>query len=123
MPKSTVPSPATVTALRFYGYPPAVIADWCGITYQQACRLKRGKSKPSKGTLKLFDLHAKGQVLTPDFHGFRISGDSIVDPEGNLTTAKLLRGYSLMMQFMAEITRDDAAMRARYREILEARFG
>lgn len=123
MPKSTVPQPVQITAARFYGYPPAQIAEWCGISYQQACRLKRGESKPTKGTLKLFELHRSGQVLSPAFAGFRISGDKIADPEGNLTTAAQLRMYGMMLQFMAEITRSDDSLRTRYRELLEANYG
>lgn len=123
MPKSTVAQPVQITAARFYGYPPAQIAEWCGVSYQQACRLKRGESKPSKGTLKLFDLHRSGQVLSPAFAEFRVAGNKIVDPEGNQTTASQLRMYGMMLQFLAEITRNDQALRTRYRELLGANYG
>lgn len=123
MPKSTLRKSAETTSLLFYSFPPALIAEWCQITYQQATRLKRGECTPPKGTWRLFQLYSKHQVLTPEFRGWRVVGNKIIDPEGNATTAGQLRAYALMMQLMAELTRDDQAKRDRFREILEVANG
>jgi len=113
-------NPRSSVSLLFYSYPPAVIAEWCGVTLHHAYRLKAGTSKPSKSVLKLFELHARNRILGPEWKGWRCLGGRLIDPEGLDFTQNRLRGYSMMMQYAAELARNagDSA-RDRYFELLE----
>ena len=71
-PCRPVVQPRSSVSLLFYSYPPRVIAEWCGLTLHHAYRLKAGTTKPSKSVLKLFELHARGRVLGPDWKGWRV---------------------------------------------------
>src|ERR1700752_1588663 len=92
------PNPRSSVSLLFYSYPPAIIAEWWGVTLHHAYRLKAGTTKPSKSVLKLFELHARGRILGPEWKRWRVQGDRLVDPEGGDFTEHRLRGYSMMMQ-------------------------
>jgi hypothetical protein len=45
-------------------------------------------------------LHRDGRVLTSEWDGWQVRRDWIVDPEGNQTDTRLLRGYMLMLQWV-----------------------
>ncbi len=70
--------------------------------------------------LKLFELHARSRVLGAEWKHWRIVDDRLIDPEGDDFTQNRLRGYSMMMQYAAELARnagEDA--RDRYFSLLE----
>lgn len=89
------------TAALFYGFPPELIARWCAVSKGTAYLYKIGQRKPSRQAVKLFVLHRDRQVLTPEWKGWLVKPDCLVDPEGNETTRNLLRGYGLLMQFVS----------------------
>lgn len=92
------PEPPGVVTI-FTGYSAALVAEWCGISLATARLYKAGKRKPSKAVVKLFVLHRDRRVLGPEWHGWLVKADSIVDPEGNETTRPLLHNYQFIMQF------------------------
>lgn len=112
-----------VTSLLFYGYSPLMLSEWCAITEAHAKRLKQASSLPSAPVRRLFELHRDKQVLTPAFHGFRVAGDRIFDPEGNGTTANQLRAYAILMQWAAELARSSESTRAQFDNILRLADG
>ena len=112
--------PRNSVSLLFYSYPPALISEWCGVTLHHAYRLKAGTTKPSKSVLKLFELYARNRVLGAEWKGWRVQGDRLVDPEGGDFTENRLRGYSMVMQYAAELARNSGEdARDRYFELLE----
>jgi hypothetical protein len=90
----------TVSSL-FYSYPAALISEWCCVGLQHAYTLKQGRSRPSAGVVKLFTLHARGQLLGPEWKGWTIRGDRLIDPDGGDLTVGRLRAYQLMIQYAA----------------------
>jgi len=120
---SSVPKLSPTVSLTFYGYPPALIAEWCCVTRRQAVRLCQGTARPSPATLKLFRLHADGRVLTAAFRDFRVHKDRIYDEAGVGTTALQLRMYGLMMQWAADVARRDEKLSAEYHNLLEVASG
>jgi hypothetical protein len=88
------------TPALFYGYSPETIAQWCRVSEGTAYLYKIGHRKPSAQAVRLFVLHRDGRVLTDEWDGWKINLTGLVDPEGQETSRSLLRGYSLMMQFV-----------------------
>lgn len=121
--RTRIVTQVAATSLTFYGYSPELIAEWCCVSVRQAVRLKEGLARPSASTLKLFRLHADGQVLTAEFGGFRVRRERIFDPDGNGTTARQLHAYALLMQWAADIARRDESLRAQYDNLLELACG
>ena len=62
------------------------------------------------------------RLLTPEWKGWLVKPDAIVDPEGNETDRNLLRNYRLMMQYAHELARRTGDPRdvERYWELLKA---
>lgn len=121
MARTKPSNPRSSVSLLFYGYPAPLIAEWCCVTLHHAYRLKAGTSKPSGAVLKLFKLHARHQLLGAEWKGWQVIGDRLVDPEGGDFTQNRLRGYSMMMQYAAELARNAGGdARDRYFELLEA---
>ena len=99
--KRTKPTPA-----RFFGYPDELIQEWCGVSRQTAYMCKIGARKPSKAALRLFVLHRDGRVVGPEWTGWTIRRDQLVDPEGNRTTQAQLRAYWMIVQLARELARE-----------------
>jgi hypothetical protein len=91
----------------FYGYPPPLIADWCGVSVQTARGYKNGSKRPSRSVLKLFRLHTQERVLTDEWEGWAFSPKGIYDPDGNFTTREQLAAYWIIMQYAAELVRSE----------------
>ena len=91
----------------FYGYPPTLIASWCGVSVQTARAYKNGSKRPSRPVLKLFRLHQQQRVLTDEWEGWALTPQGIVDPDGNLTRRDQLFAYWIIMQYTAELVRVD----------------
>jgi hypothetical protein len=89
----------------FYGYPPKLIAAWCGVSVQTARAYKNGSKRPSRTVLKLFRLHREFKVLGEGWEGWAIKPQGIIDPDGNLTTPSQLAAYWIIMQYAAELAR------------------
>jgi len=106
----------------FYGYPAELIAEWCSVARSTAYAWKTGSLKPSKPAAKLFRLHRDRMVLTPEWRGWFVTRNAIVDPDGNETPRSLLHNYFLMMQYCRDLavrTGDEQEI-ARWRRLLEA---
>ena len=108
----------TVGNLLFYGYPPELIAQWCGVTSHTAYLYKIGARKPSKQVMRLFVLHRDGRVLGPEWREWAVRKDRLVSPEGEETTQGQLAAYYLVMQLAADVASRDPEAREVYRQIL-----
>lgn len=115
MPKPSKLLPLTI----FYGVPVETIAEVCAVSLGTAYQYKSGTRRPGTSATKLMQLHNAGRILGKEFMDFRVRGSTIVDPEGNITTAGQLRAYGLIMQLVAEWTRTDAARRSQVEPIYE----
>jgi hypothetical protein len=89
----------------FYGYPPKLIAAWCGVSVQTARAYKNGSKRPSRSVMKLFRLHKELKVLGEEWAGWAIRPGAIIDPDGNVTTREQLAAYWIIMQYAAELAR------------------
>ena len=97
---------APVVFTIFHGYPAHLIADWCGVTLATARRYKSGKQKPPKPLAKLFLLHRDRQVLGPQWRGWIVKPEGIVDPDGNETSRSQLHNYFWIVQFARRMAYD-----------------
>jgi len=106
----------------FYGFPADLIAEWCCVALSTAFAYKSGRLKPSKPAAKLFRLHRDRMVLTPEWRGWVVTQNAVVDPEGNETPRNLIRNYYLMLQYCRELAgrSGDEQEIARWRGLLEA---
>lgn len=98
--------------LAFYGVPAATIAEVCGVSISTARSYKNGNRRASKSVVTLIQLWKDGRILGREFSGFRVHRDTIIDPEGNITTANQLRGYGIFVQLLREWSRNDPDRRA-----------
>ncbi len=90
----------------FYGYSAVLIAQWCLVSLRHAHRLKSGKARPTPRILKLFQLHAYHQVLTPAWAGWQLHDDVLVNPQGETLTRRQLEAYVIIWQLASEHARD-----------------
>ena len=97
--------PRTVLTI-FYGYPAELVAHWCGVSVATARLYKRGKRKPSRTVTRLFLLHRERQVLGPEWRGWIVKADGIVDPDGNEIPRNLLHNFFLVMQLARRMAYD-----------------
>ena len=104
----------------FYGYPPELIARWCGVSAHTALLYKTGARKPSRQALRLFVLHRDGRVLGPEWREWSVHKDKLVSPEGQETTQGQLNAYWLVMQLARELTEKDPEARQEFYRILAA---
>lgn len=104
----------------FYGYPPELIARWCGVSAHTAYLYKIGARKPSRQALRLFTLHRDGRVLGPEWRNWAIHKDRIVSPEGQETTQTQLAAYWLIMQLARELASRDPEARDRFTRLLRS---
>lgn len=113
------PGPPVVFTI-FYGYPAALVAEWCGVSVATARRYKLGKRKPSKSVAKLFLLHRDRRVLGPQWRGWVVKDDSIVDPDNNETSRLQLHNYFWILQFARRLTadREDARLHQEFEKLL-----
>lgn len=103
-----------------FGYPPELIARWCGVSEQTALLYKTGARKPSRQALRLFVLHRDGRVLGSDWKDWSVRDDKLVNPEGQEYTQGQLRTYVLVMQLARELAKDDPKSIDRFYEILRS---
>ena len=104
----------------FYGYPPELIARWCGVSAHTALLYKTGARRPSRQALRLFVLHRDGRVLGPEWREWSVHKDKLVSPEGQETTHGQLNAYWLVMQLARELTAKDPEARQEFYRILAA---
>lgn len=112
------PRKQSVGNLLFYGYPPELIAQWCGVTAHTAYLYKIGARKPSKHVMRLFVLHRDGRVLGPEWREWAVRKDRLVSPEGQETTQGQLAAYWLIVQLAADLAAKDPETREQYWQIL-----
>lgn len=72
--------------------------------------------------VRLFELHRDRQVLTPEWKGWVVKPDAIVDPDGNETNRSLLHGYQLILAWAHDLARRTGNPEdiERYYELLKA---
>lgn len=114
------PRKQSVGNLLFYGYPPELIARWCGVTAHTAYLYKIGARKPSKQALRLFVLHRDGRVLGPEWRDWAVRKNKLISPEGQESTQGQLNAYWLVMQLARELTKDNPRARDAFYRILAA---
>jgi hypothetical protein len=103
----------------FYGYPPELIAQWCGVSVATARRWKRAGGA-SRTALRLFALYRDGKVLDGHWPGWTAHNGVLTDPEGNSTSQTQLRAYWLVMQLAADLASRDPESRQRYWDLLRS---
>jgi hypothetical protein len=103
----------------FYGYPVALIEQWCGVSRTTARLYKNGIRKPSRQALRLFTLHRDGRVLGPGWELWKVTKDVLVDPDGNETTRRQLVAYWIVVQFARELASRDPETRKEFWELLK----
>jgi hypothetical protein len=106
------------TPAIFYSFPVARIVEWCGVGISTAYAFKNGHRKPPGPVVKLMRLYGNRKVLGASWPRWRVLDDAIVDPEGNVTTRTQLLAYAVMLQYLAELTRDDPVKHAEFRRLL-----
>lgn len=105
----------------FYGYPPELIASWCGVSIETAIQYKNGARKPSRQAMRLFVLHRDGKVLGPEWREWFVRKDKLISPEGQETTHGQLDAYWLVMQLARELaSKDPEATKEFYRILASA---
>ncbi len=103
----------------FHGYPPELIAQWCGVTVDTAKLYKAGSRKASRAVLRLFVLHRDGRVLGEGWRGWCARADTIADPDGNVTSARQLVAYFYVMQFAAALAARDPRLEREWHDLLK----
>lgn len=103
VPRPAPPASGSSILGIFYGVPDHVIARWCGVSLATARRYKAGKLRPSRAVTRLFLLYRDRRVLGPEWAGWLVKPDSIVDPDGNETTRSQLRNYFWIVQMAREL--------------------
>lgn len=110
----------SIASLLFYGYPPELIAQWCGVTVHTAYLYKIGARKPSRQVQRLFVLHRDGQVLGPEWRDWKVHKNRLVSPEGQETTQGQLAAYWLIVQLASDLASRDPEAREEYCRILRS---
>ena len=103
----------------FYGYPPKLIARWCGVSVATARRWKRSGGA-SRTALRLFTAHRDQRVLDEHWTGWTVYKGVLSDPEGNSMTQAQLRAYGLVMQLAADLASRDPEAREQYLALLRS---
>jgi hypothetical protein len=116
------PFPKVLTPPLFYGVPTPLISEWCCVSLSTARAYKAGRLKPGKAAQKLMRLHSGRQILPPEWAGWLVKPDAIVDPEGNETNRGQLRMFRLMMAYAHDLARRTGDPRdvERFYELLKA---
>jgi hypothetical protein len=119
-PRALPDKPVKPVSALFYGVPVEVIAKVCDVTRATARGYKIGSRKPSRQVNRLMQLHNADRVLDPQYwpRGWRFHKNSIVDPDGNITTEAQLRGYAMLIQVFMHRARQDDALRQEVEPIL-----
>ena len=86
----------------FYGYPAAVIAEWCGVSVGTAEHYKAGRRKPPTPVLRLFRLYRDGQVLGNDWEGYKVKDERLFGPDGRHVRPTDIALMGLVWQALAE---------------------
>jgi hypothetical protein len=86
-----------------YGYPAELILKWCCVALSTAFAYKSGRRRASKPAARLFRLHRDRLALTPEWRGWVVTQNAIVDPDGNETPRALPRNCCLMRQYCREL--------------------
>lgn len=113
-----VARPSSVVSFHFASYPAELIAQWCRVTVETAQSWKTGKRTPSPAALALFCLYRDRKVLGPDWDGWIVKGNRLVDPEGNETTQGQLRAYYFVYQLARELGKRDPAALERLSQLM-----
>jgi hypothetical protein len=89
---------------NFYPFTPRVKAElsqYLGLSVRQVERLIVGQPKIHPCIIRLLEVRAKGLADMPEWQGFKIQSDMLVNPSGNYFYASDLRTWSLTKQRLA----------------------
>ena len=92
----------TSPASPFYGYPPELIAEWCGVSIGTAEHYKAGRRKPPTPVLRLFRLYRDKKILGQEWHEYRVIDDKMFGPDGRPIKRSDLVLIGLVWQALAE---------------------
>lgn len=98
-PKLQSVKPARISAFR--NTLPEIVAEWCAISVSTARHFLSGHRRPSPPVRKLYELHREGKILGPEWDGWRIKGNKLLDPHGKHVTPELLEIWELVWQIAA----------------------
>ena len=93
----------TSPASPFYGYPPEVIAEWCGVSVGTAEHYKAGRRKPPTPVLRLFRLYRDGKILGPEWAGYKVVGEEMFGADGRNLRPNDIVLMGLVWQALAEM--------------------
>lgn len=97
-PKPAKPAPQASLTTIFSGYPPKLIAQWCGVSYNTASMWKRGERIPSRRAVRLFLIHSRGEVMPSSWKGWRFHEKTgeLVSPDGAAFSPGRLVAYEFL---------------------------
>ena len=96
----------TSPASPFYGYPAAVIAEWCGVSVGTAEHYKAGRRKAPTPVLRLFRLYRDGMILGKEWLGYKVHKDKLIGPDGKHVTQSHIVLQGLLWQALADSNQD-----------------
>jgi hypothetical protein len=82
----------------FYGYLGELVAEWCCVVIATAYAYRTRRLKSSRPAAKLFRPNPDRIVLTPEWRGWFVIRNEIVDPEGIEPPRNLIRNYFPMLR-------------------------
>jgi hypothetical protein len=86
--------------------------DVCAVKKATAQHYKRGTRVPCPPAKRLWNLHVQGRILGPDWKGYRVHRNELVDPDGLVYTAGEIATILFLHAQMAELRKQ--LDRARY---------
>jgi hypothetical protein len=115
---ATLLRPKVTTLSVFYGYPEALVAQWCGVSVATARAWKQGRRKPSRPALRLFTLHRDRRVLGKEWKDWVIERGTIVDPAGIATTVAQLEHFAFILQYASYLASLSPETQAEFQRLL-----
>lgn len=88
----------------------------CDVKKATAQHYKRGTRRPPPPAKRLWELHVQGRILGPDWKGYRVHRNELVDPDGLVYTAGEIATIPFLHAQMAELRKQ--LDKARYADTL-----
>jgi hypothetical protein len=87
----------------FNGYQVEEIMRVCVVSKATAQHFKRGTRLPSPQAQRLWWLHLHGRILGPDWDGFRVHRNELVDPDGLVYSAGEIASIPILHAQLADL--------------------
>lgn len=87
----------------FFGYQVEEIVRVCVVSKATAQHFKRGTRLPSPQAQRLWWLHVHGRILGPDWDGFRVHRNELVDPDGLVYSAGEIASIPILHAQIADL--------------------